>query len=130
MDGSSFIGIDHGILMFAFLNTEVSCGTSIRTAQPSMPAMSFPEGITALQERILRSLWKLRGIGKDPIKEETLRADLSPSSPNNWTDDVTYLQNQGFVEAISRNGHNLLSLTALGLSILRKIEEDRLQELK
>ena len=72
----------------------------------------------------------MRGIGKDPIKEETLRADLSPSSPNNWTDDVTYLQNQGFVEATSRNGHNLLSLTALGLSILRKIEEDRLQELK
>jgi hypothetical protein len=116
--------------MFAFTHTEVSCGTSIRKAKPSIPAMPFPEGITALQERILLSLWKLRGIGKNAVKEETLRADLSPSQLNKWTDDAKNLQNQGFIEATSGNGQNLLSLTALGLSILRKIEEDRLQELK
>lgn len=99
--------------------------------QPSMSIMPFPEGISELQERILLSLWKLKGIGKNAIDEETLRNELSTEPlQGNWTNELESLQKQEFLQAANKDGRNSISLTPLGLAILRKIEEDRLQELK
>jgi len=96
-----------------------------------MGIMPFPDGISELQERILLGLWKLKGIGDNPINEEILRKTL-PTEPqaSNWTNELNSLLNQGFLQATNKNGRNSVSLTPLGLAILRKIEEDRLQELK
>jgi hypothetical protein len=95
-----------------------------------MGIMPFPDGISELQERILLGLWKLKGIGDNPIDEEILRKTLPPDpQASKWTNDLRSLLNQGFLQAASKNGRNSVSLTPLGLAILRKIEEDRLQEL-
>jgi len=96
-----------------------------------VPAMPFPEGISEVQERILQGLWKLKGIGNNPIEEETLRKGLTAEPhQGNWTNQVESLHKQGFLLAASKDGRNCLALTPLGVAILRKIEEDRLQELE
>jgi predicted transcriptional regulator len=40
------------------------------------------------------------------------------------------LQAQGFLDATVEGDHSTFSITPLGVAILRKTEEDRLQELK
>ncbi len=96
-----------------------------------MPTMPPPEDISELEERILHTLWRLGGIGKNLIREATLRSTLSGEAlSQSWTDEINNLQKQGFLQRDIIDGHDSLSLTPLGLSLLRKIEEDRLQELK
>jgi hypothetical protein len=90
-----------------------------------------PDGISPLQEHILLSLWKLKAIGQNFIDEVTLRTALSTEPlQGNWENEVVSLQRQGFVQAAKRDEKNLVSITPLGLAILRKVEEDRLQGLK
>jgi len=91
-----------------------------------------PKGtLSDLEERILLALWKLRGIGKNTINERILKADLAAESESEgWMEKIRSLNNQGFLEMGNVDGQNSFSLTALGLAILRRIEEDRLQELK
>ena len=96
-----------------------------------MPAMPSIRNLTESEERILLALWKLKGIGKNRIREDSLKADPSlATSSDLFTSQIVDLQNQGFVETIPIDDHSTISLTPLGLAILRQIEEDRLQELK
>ena len=87
--------------------------------------------LTELGEKILLALWKMKGIGRNGIKEETLRAELATAgSSQGLNEEITSLYAQGFLQVAKTEGHSMVSLTALGLSFLRQIEEDRLQELK
>ncbi len=96
-----------------------------------MPTMPPPEIFSELEEKVLLTLWRLGGIGKNHVKEETVRANLpSEIQSESWTDKINNLHNQGFLQREDIDGQSALSLTSLGLSLLRKIEEDRLQELK
>lgn len=96
-----------------------------------MPDMPSINNLTESGERILVALWKLKGIGKNHIREESLKADPAVgSSDDHWKDEIANLQNQGFLETVTVDNHHTISLTALGLAILRQIEEDKLQELK
>lgn len=95
-----------------------------------MPPMPQPNGLPDLEERILLALWKLRGIGKNVVDQNSLQTELSNETPQNLAGAVETLRNQGFLERTSLHDRTLLSLTPLGLAILRKVEEDRLQELK
>ncbi len=95
-----------------------------------MPPMPQPEGLSDLEERMLLALWKLRGIGKNAVDESSLRAELEIEMPQNLEDAIETLRQQGFLERGSVHDRTRLSLTPLGLAILRKLEEDRLQELK
>lgn len=98
-----------------------------------MPTMPIPDGISSVQEQILLSLWKHKAIGKTIVDEETLLRDAvwTGTTRNDWAKSVESLRGQGFLEASNnKEGRGCFSLTPLGLAILRKIEEDRLQELK
>ena len=93
--------------------------------------MAGNDGLDELEERVLLALWKLKGIGKNHIKEETLRADLSlGDSVDNWTQEISSLHDRGFLQVIGTNGEQEISLTPLGISLIRQTEEDKLQELK
>lgn len=96
-----------------------------------MPDMSSINKLTESEERILLALWKMKGIGKNHIREESLKADPAVgNSDDHWTNEIVNLQNQGFLETVTVDEQNTISLTPLGLAILRQIEEDKLQELK
>ncbi len=87
--------------------------------------------LTEIEERILLTLWKLKGIGKDHVREDTLRIDPGlEATKDPLTAKIEKLRTQGFLEIATANGGNAISLTPLGLAILRQIEEDKLQELK
>lgn len=87
--------------------------------------------LTELGEKILVALWKMKGIGRSGVKEEALRAELATAgSSQGLNEEITSLHAQGFLEATPAEGNSIISLTALGLAVLRQIEEDRLQELK
>jgi hypothetical protein len=94
--------------------------------------MASADKLSALQERILLSLWKLKGIGNSWIREDIIKADLSSegSPTEDWVGEVASLRSLGFLETGLIEDQNAMSLTPLGLSILRQIEEDKLQELK
>ena len=92
-----------------------------------MPSIN---NLTESEERILLALWKLKGIGSNHVRVDYLAAELAELSGDRWTEDVVKLQTQGFVDTVTDDDHNAISLTPLGLAILRQIEEDRLQELK
>lgn len=96
-----------------------------------MPNMPPDSKLTDLGERILLALWKMRGIGTSSIKVEALKTELAAGGPlQDLTEEITSLHNQGFLEANLGSENSAVSLTALGLSVLRQIEEDKLQELK
>jgi DNA-binding MarR family transcriptional regulator len=92
--------------------------------------MPQTNSLTDLEERILLTIWKLKGIGKNRVPESNLQTELSNETPQNLGGAIEALQNQGFVERRSSTDRTFLSLTPVGLAILRKLEEDRLQELK
>lgn len=95
---------------------------------PNMPPDSI---LTELGERILLALWKMKGIGRSGIKEEILRAELATEgSSQGLSEEIASLYAQGFLQATLTEGASVISLTALGLAVLRQIEEDKLQELK
>jgi hypothetical protein len=121
----------HGILMFAFSYIKVSRGRWINQRNPPDPAMPSISTLTESEERILLVLWKMKGVGKNRVMEDSLKSDPSlATSGDLLTSEIVNLQNQGFLETVPADDHNTVSLTPLGLAILRQIEEDRLQELK
>jgi hypothetical protein len=93
---------------------------------PNMP----PQALSDLGEQILLTLWRLRGIGNKFVKQENLRADLAVDSDQTWVGEIANLQTEGFLTSTNLDGQDVVSLTPLGLAILRQIEEDKLQELK
>jgi len=96
-----------------------------------MPNMHPDSNLTQLAEKVLLSLWKLNGVGRNRVKEESLKADLAANgTEQDLRAEIASLQILGLLESETSEGSNLLSLTALGLSILRQLEEDKLQELK
>ena len=95
-----------------------------------MPPMPEQETLPDLEQRILFALWKLQGIGKNTVEENRLRDEMKSDPPESVDTAVEALVNQGFLERNHGSDLRLLSLTPLGLAILRKLEEDRLQELK
>jgi hypothetical protein len=87
--------------------------------------------LTESEERILLALWRMKGVGKNRIRENALEADLgSGASDGPLADGIVRLEGQGFVQTARMDDHRTISLTSLGVAILRLIEEDKLQELK
>jgi hypothetical protein len=119
-----------GILMFTRKHTYVPY-VWIKSRSPAMPNMHPDSNLTQLAEKVLLSLWKLNGLGRNRVKEESLKADLAANgTEQDLRAEIASLQILGLLESETSEGSNLLSLTALGLSILRQLEEDKLQELK
>ena len=93
--------------------------------------MAIESSLSELEERVLRALWKLRGIGKNHVREEAVRADLAMAGlDTGCIKEVANLHDRGLLQSVTIEGEKEISLTPLGLSLLRKIEEDRLEELK
>ena len=90
----------------------------------------LPHALSDLGERVLLTLWRLRGIGSKYISRETLRGELAVESDQGWEGELANLQTLGFLASTDEEGQDAISLTPLGLAILRQIEEDKLQELK
>jgi len=95
-----------------------------------MRPMPEPNMLSELQERTLLAIWKLKGIGKNGVQEGNLQTELTNETPQNLAAALEALQNQGFISRTESGDRKDVSLTPLGLAILRKLEEDRLQELK
>jgi len=87
-------------------------------------------GLSEPQEALLLAIWKLRGIGNNAITEDQLKSQDTNLSTDSLPLTLGQLQTQGFLEISDRDGRRIVSITPLGLAILRKIEEDRLQEIK
>lgn len=93
--------------------------------------MAPESSLSELEERVLLALWKLGGIGKNHVREDALRADLAMAGlDTGCIKEVASLHDRGFLQSVTVEGEKEISLTPLGLSMLRKIEEDRLEELK
>jgi len=87
-----------------------------------------PDTLSGLGERILLAVWKLNGVGKRSVTEETLKAELSDAA-DYFSQELQTLQDLGFIVKAGADGRADLALTPIGLAILRQIEEDKLQEL-
>lgn len=73
----------------------------------------------------------MKGIGKHGVRQNVVLADITKNNASlTLEEDITRLQELGFVEIAVLDGQASLSLTPLGISLLRQIEEDRLEELK
>ncbi|HYB84449.1 MAG TPA: hypothetical protein VED86_03900 [archaeon] len=92
--------------------------------------MPLSSGLSEPQEAMLFAIWKLRGIGNNPITEDQLKAQISNDPAESLQPALTELQSQGFVQVDNNGDQRTISITPLGLAILRKVEEDRLQEIK
>jgi len=92
--------------------------------------MPLSNGLSEPQEAMLFAIWKLRGIGNNPITEDRLKAQISNDPAESLQPALTELQSQGFVQVDNNGDQRTISITPLGLAILRKVEEDRLQEIK
>jgi len=82
------------------------------------------------QETLLFAIWKLRGIGNNAITEDQLKPQITNQPGETLLQKLAQLQSQGFVQIDDKNGRKTVSITPLGVAILRKVEEDRLQEIK
>jgi DNA-binding MarR family transcriptional regulator len=96
----------------------------------TMRPMPEPNTLSELKERTLLAIWKLKGIGKNGVEEANLQTELTNETPQNLAAALETLQHQGFILKTNSGDRKFLSLSPLGLAILRKLEEDRLQELK
>ena len=94
------------------------------TTMPSVNGLSEPG------EAILFAIWKLMGIGTKTASEDQVKAQVPSQPPETVMETLTQLQTQGFIEIKNQEGEKAISITPLGLAILRKVEEDRLQEIK
>jgi hypothetical protein len=91
------------------------------------PASSLSE----VEEKILLALWKLGGVGKNHVREDALTANLAVAGlESGCVKEVVSLHDRGFLQSVTVEGGKEISLTPLGLSLLRQIEEDKLEELK
>jgi hypothetical protein len=88
-----------------------------------------PESLSPLDEKILASVWKLNALGNRAVSEGRVKTDLAIAQ-DELTAETQKLQTQGFLSRLKVGEEVSLSLTHLGLAILRQIEEDNLQELK
>ena len=79
---------------------------------------------------MLLAIWKLRGIGINTVDERQVKAEMAKGPYEDLTPTLQVLETQGFIEIKDEGDRKGVSITALGLAILRKIEEDKLQELK
>ena len=95
-----------------------------------MKTMPFNDTLSEAQEAVLLAIWKLRGIGTSTVDERQLRAEMAKDPPEDLTPTLQLLETQGFIEIKDEADRKSVSITPLGLAILRKIEEDKLQELK
>ncbi len=90
----------------------------------------MPTGqLSELAEKILLSLWKMNGVGESAVDEKALRSDVNVEAAE-FMSQIDALQLQGFITKLTVEDNSHLSLTSLGLAILRQIEEDKLQELR
>jgi len=88
-----------------------------------------PESLSPLAEKILATVWKLNALGNRAVSEGRMKADLAVAQ-DELTAETQKLQAQGFLSRLKVGEEVSLTLTHLGLAILRQIEEDNLQELK
>jgi DNA-binding PadR family transcriptional regulator len=95
-----------------------------------MKTMPSTNTLSEAQEEVLLALWKLRGIGTSTVDERQLRAEMAKDPSEGLTPTLQLLETQGFIEIKDEGDRKSVSITPLGLAILRKIEEDKLQELK
>jgi DNA-binding MarR family transcriptional regulator len=95
-----------------------------------MKTMPSTNTLSETQEAVLLALWKLRGIGTSTVDERQLRAEMAEDPSEGLTPTLQLLETQGFIEVKDEGDRKSVSITPLGLAILRKIEEDKLQELK
>jgi len=96
-----------------------------------MPNMLPNSNLTELGERVLLTLWKLNGVGNRRVNEEAIKAEIAAAGiQQDLGAEIAGLRAMGFLESATTDGSNMLSLTSLGLSVLRQLEEDKLQELK
>jgi len=86
-------------------------------------------GLPALSEKILSTVWKLNSTGQKAVPEDTVRLELSVAI-DDFVKETEMLHKQGFLSRLKVDEKPSLSLTPLGLAILRQIEEDNLEELK
>jgi predicted transcriptional regulator len=91
--------------------------------------MPLANGLSDSQEAVLFAIWKLRGIGTSVITESQLKAQVTDEQPEAISAALSQLQAHGFVHIDNKNDRKTMSITPLGVAILRKIEEDRLQEI-
>ena len=95
-----------------------------------MKSMSLSNGLSEGGEALLLTIWKQGGIGANTVDERQVTAEMAKTPSEDLTATLQLLEAQGFIEIKDHEGHKGFSLTPLGLAILRKIEEDKLQELK
>ncbi|HKM78155.1 MAG TPA: hypothetical protein VJZ03_03690 [Candidatus Bathyarchaeia archaeon] len=88
-----------------------------------------PESLSPLAEKILATVWKLNALSNRAVSEGRVKTDLAIAQ-DELTAETQKLQTQGFLSRLKVGEEVSLSLTHLGLAILRQIEEDNLQELK
>jgi len=92
--------------------------------------MSLSNGLSEGGEALLLTIWKQGGIGANTVDERQVTAEMAKTPSEDITATLQLLEAQGFIEIKDQGVHKVFSLTPLGLAILRKIEEDKLQELK
>lgn len=90
-----------------------------------MPSQS----LTPLAEKILLTVWKLNGLGSHSVPEDSVKGELSLTIEE-LAQEMQILHTLGFLSKETVDKKASVSLTPLGLAILRQIEEDKLQELK
>jgi ribosomal protein S19E (S16A) len=95
-----------------------------------MKSMSLTSGLSEGGEAVLLAIWKLKGIGTNTVDERQLKAEMAKEPSDGLNLTLQLLETQGFVEIKDEADRKGVSLTPLGVAILRKIEEDKLQELK
>jgi ribosomal protein S19E (S16A) len=95
-----------------------------------MKSMSLTSGLSEEGEAVLLAVWKLRGIGTNRVDESKVKAEMTNGSSTDLTSTLQILETQGFIDIKDQGTQREVSITPLGLAILRKIEEDKLQELK
>jgi predicted transcriptional regulator len=91
--------------------------------------MPSPNGLSEHQEAVLFAIWKLRAIGGRAVTEDQV-LQITEQSDQDIPTILRDLQSRGFVEIRNKAGRSNISMTPLGVAILRKVEEDRLEEIK
>jgi predicted transcriptional regulator len=87
-------------------------------------------GLSEHQETMLFAIWKLRAIGNNAVNEDQLKRELADQPAVALSSTLDQLRTLGFVDITTNSEQKNISITPLGVAILRKVEEDRLQEIK
>jgi DNA-binding MarR family transcriptional regulator len=95
-----------------------------------MKSMPLTSGLSEGGEAVLLAIWKLKGIGTNTVDERQLKAEMTKEPSDDLSSTLQLLETQGFIELKDEADRKGVSITPLGVAILRKIEEDKLQELK